>query len=525
MQVSGLIDDVHGDRRNRTGSAGRPVASKDVVSRLALRGVGKSFGAVKALADVEMDVRPGEVVALLGENGAGKSTLVKIIAGLLRPDAGTIEIGGEEVSFHSSAAAQSHGVVLVTQEFSLVPSMTVAENLVLGQVGSSRIWRRRKLVENARRLLVGVGLEDLDPNERVASLGVAERQLIEIARGLGRDANLLILDEPTAALADDAIERVLLAVTRLSEAGHSIIYVTHRLNEVARVCDRVQIMRNGRSLPPVATESTSVDGIVRMMLGRELGDLFPDRSAAEDEPKLVLEARDLSAPGLTKPISIAARRGEIVGLTGQIGSGAEATLRALAGLERIGSGTVTINGEDTDLRDRQAGLRQGIAYCSADRQRDGIFARMSVRENLSSAWLSQVAQAGWVSRRSEKERAEETAEGFAIDLARMGDAAGNLSGGNQQKVALGRWLGIDPAVLLADEPTRGVDVGARAEIYRRLRALASNGVAVVLASTDTAEVLGLCDRIVTFYRGEVTGDRPFTEWTEAQLAESVMHKG
>ncbi len=506
------------------GTAPHRGGSRDGVSRLSLRGVTKSFGAVKALTDVSMEVRPGEVVALLGENGAGKSTLVKIIAGLLRPDSGSIEIAGQEVTFNSSAAAQAHGVALVTQEFSLVPSMTVAENLVLGQVGSELVWRRRKLVEKARRLLEMVGLEDLDPRERVASLGVAERQLIEIARGLGRDANLVILDEPTAALADDAIERVLRAVRRLSEAGHSIIYVTHRLNEVARVCDRVQIMRNGRSLPPIATESTSVDEIVRMMLGRELGDLFPGRGAAEEEGNLVLETREVLAPGIRKPVSIAARRGEIVGLTGQIGSGAESMLRALAGLERIASGSVEVNGEQADLRDRGAGLRQGIAYCSADRQRDGIFARMSVRDNLSSAWLPSVARAGWVSRRAEGERATEAAEGFAIDLARFGDAAGNLSGGNQQKVALGRWLGIDPVVLLADEPTRGVDVGARAEIYRRLRDLSSNGVAVILASTDTAEVLGLCDRIVTFYRGEVTGDRPFTEWTEAKLAESVMHK-
>jgi ribose transport system ATP-binding protein len=492
-------------------------------TRLTVRSLSKRYGSVQALDQVDFELRAGEIMALLGENGAGKSTLVKVLAGLVDPDEGQIEIDGAPASLYPSARSQAAGVAVVHQEYSSVATMTVAENLVLGQSGVPMLWLPRALGRRARRLLAQVGLEDIDPRTPVENLTVAEMQLLEIARLLVRDARILIFDEPTAALTDREIDRVLDVIRRLAAEGRSVLYVTHRLAEVFRLTDRVTVFRNGRSLPPQATAELDVDRVIGLMLGRELQTMFPPRDTLVDEP--VLEVEGLLAPGLAEPVSFGARRGEIVGLTGQLGSGASAVVQAIAGQLPRTAGRVVVDGEEISTQSHGAIVRHGVGYCSADRKRDGIFANRSICENLSSPWLRSVAgSAGWVSRGAERARASEIGQRFAIDTSRLASPVATLSGGNQQKVAVGKWLGTEPKVLLLEEPTRGVDVGARAEIYTSLRELCASGLAIVVVSSDTPEVLGLCDTIATFYRGRLTSIAPHDQRTEEDLAREVMHR-
>ncbi|HEY8584166.1 MAG TPA: sugar ABC transporter ATP-binding protein, partial [Capillimicrobium sp.] len=330
-------------------------------------------------------------------------------------------------------------------------------------------------------------------------------------------------DEPTAALTDREIDRVLEVIRRLAAEGRSVIYVTHRLAEVFRLCDRVTVFRNGRSLAPQATADLDVDRVIGLMLGRELGTMFPPRDTATAEP--LLEVDGLLAAGLVEPVSFTVHRGEILGLTGQLGSGAGDAVQALAGQVPRSAGRVVVAGEEVTDQRHDAMLAHGVAYCSADRKRDGIFAGRSIRENLSSPWLRTVAgRGGWVSVGDERDRATEIAGRFAIDAKRLTSAVGTLSGGNQQKVAVGKWLGTEPKVLLLEEPTRGVDVGARAEIYASLRRLCAAGLGIVVVSSDTSEVLGLCDTIATFYRGRLTSIASHDSRTEEDLAREVMHR-
>lgn len=504
------------DRANSEtgGAAERP--------RLLVHRISKRYGNVQALDEVDFELRAGEVMALLGENGAGKSTLVKVLSGLVQPDSGTIEIDGTRRELYPSARSQAAGVAVVHQEYSSVPTLSVAENLVLGQTGVPPIWLPGPLKARARELLGTVGLDYLNPATLVERLSVAEMQLLEIARLLVRDSRILIFDEPTAALADREIERVLDVIKRLAAEGRSIIYVTHRLPEVFRIADRVTVFRNGRSLPARPTGELNVDAVITLMLGRELQTMFPKRDTLSDRP--LLEVEGLQTHGLAEPVSFTVRAGEIVGLTGQLGSGASTVVEALAGMAPLRAGTVRLEGQEISLRSRAATLKRGIAYCSADRKRDGTFAVRSIRENLSSPWVRAVSNLGWISGRRERERSAEIASRFTIDVKRLATAVGALSGGNQQKVAVGKWLGAEPRVMLLEEPTRGVDVGARAEIYQHLRGLCAAGLGIVVASSDTAEVLGLSDTIATFYRGRITALKPHGEWTEDALVREVMHQ-
>lgn len=490
--------------------------------RLKATGITKSYGAVSALADVSFELRAGEVMALLGENGAGKSTIVKVISGLIVPDGGEITIDGEIVQITSVRASQEAGIAVVQQEFSTVGTMSVAENLVLGQSGAPAWWNPRRLNEQAKQILARVGLEEIDPRRLVDTLSVAEMQLLEIARVLAKDAKIIIFDEPTAALSDAEIVRVLAAVKRLAREGRSVIYVTHRLGEVFEIADRVTIFRNGRSEAPLNVSDLTVDRVVELMIGRELGHLYPPRSQNFGAP--VLETKALKIPGIQGEINLTLRRGEILGLTGQLGSGATEILKAISGIADVLAGEVLLDGTRVDLRGRRRGIVMGIAYCSPDRKKDGIFAGVSIRRNLSSPWLRRVARAGFVSRSQETSEAVRSASNFAIDVNRLNAQVGTLSGGNQQKIAVGKWLGIRPRILLVEEPTRGVDIGARAEIYAQLRRLSDSGVGVIVASSDTNEILGLSDTVATYYRGRQTANKPVQEWTEPALVREVMHR-
>lgn len=486
-----------------------------------MTGIVKSYGSVRALDGVDFELRAGEVMALLGENGAGKSTLVKMLSGLVTPDEGTITLDGVARRPRTGKQAAALGIAVVQQEYSSVPNLSVAENIFLGGDRFPFLVSRRRLGKAARPLLAEVGLSDLDPAAPVGELGVAERQLIEIARVLARDADILLFDEPTAALSDQEIERVLSVVRRLADSGRGIIYVTHRLAEVFRIADRVTVFRGGASLPPQPAIDLDVDSVITMMLGRKLEGLFPPPATSVGDA--VLEVDSLLARGLAAPVSLRVRRGQILGLTGQLGSGASATVRAIAGMTPLQGGRVSVAGKPLPLRDRAQGIAHGVAYCSADRKHDGIFGRLTIQRNLTSPWLPTVSQNGVLRGGLERVLAERAASRFALDTGRLNSTVDTLSGGNQQKVALGKWAAGDATVLLVEEPTRGVDVGARAEIYRRLRELCESGTAIVVASSDTAEVLGLCDVIGTFFRGQLVHLSERAETDAERLAHQVMH--
>jgi ABC-type sugar transport system ATPase subunit len=381
----------------------------------------------------------------------------------------------------------------------------------------------RRLARAARPHLEAVGLDDLDPRAPIESLSVAQRQLVEFARLLARNARILILDEPTAALSDTEIDLVKRSVTSLAAQGYSVIYVTHRLGEVFEISDRVTVLRNGTSIPPRPTSELTMTNVIEDIVGRPLEEMYPGRS--EGVGDVALDVDGLLAAGLAEPVSLTVRAGEIVGLAGQAGSGNGVLLQAIAGVAMATEGRVRVGGRPLPPgHTLNRAIRAGITYCSADRKHDGIFAGLTVAENLSAPALARISSGPWLSRDAERRLTEQLADRFAISRSRLPHRAGTLSGGNQQKVALGKWLGPEPRVLLVEEPTRGVDVGARAEIYRHLRALANQGLAIVFASSDLDEVRGLSDTVGALFRGRLVRTAPASSISAAELLQYVTHE-
>ena len=492
---------------------------RTVTERIKVTGLTKSYGAVKALRSADFDLAAGEVMALVGENGAGKSTFVKILCGFVRRDSGTIEVDGVPVDLDSPHRAEQAGIAVVQQELSVVGSLSVAENVFLGRPDATKFYTRRSLVARAAPFLDVVGLGHLDPTRPAATLPVAERQLVEIARVLSRDARVILLDEPTASLSDDDIARVKAVVRRLSGEGRSVVYITHRLGEVFDLAERVTVFRDGGSLPPVHVRDTGPDELVRSMLGRSLTRMFPPTS--EPTGDTVLEVRDLVTAGLSRPAGLRVRRGEIHGLAGQVGSGAAELLRGLSGTQPASAGTIAVAGRPVRARTPREALRYGIAYCSGDRKYDGFFSGRTVTDNLTAPGLRSVSPSGVLRRGLERRLATSLAGLVNFDPARLRHRVETLSGGNQQKVVLGKWIGARPQVLLIDEPTRGVDVGARAEIYQHLRRLTAEGLTVVFASSDMQEVHGLADTVTTWYRGQLVASYDTGSVTHEQLISDI----
>ncbi|MFJ6095654.1 sugar ABC transporter ATP-binding protein [Williamsia muralis] len=487
-----------------------------------MRNISKSYGLVQALRGVDFTLRRGEVMALLGENGAGKSTLVKILAGLESADSGSISVDGGLTPLGSIRRSRAAGIAVAEQELSVIGPLSVAENIFLGGVPFRGPWIGQRLAKQARGHLDAVGLEHIDPATPVEDLSVAERQLIEIARLIARNAQILILDEPTAALSDSDIERVKSTVTRLAAAGKSIVYVTHRLGEVFEIADRITVFRSGQSNPPCNVSDITLEGVIEQMIGRPLEDMFPPRASHFGAP--VLNMTNVTSRELPNPVSVQLCQGQIIGVAGQLGSGSGALIRAIAGVDVVESGRITVAGEQLPRAHTLSdAIGSGIAYCSSDRKLDGIFADLTVATNLMTPSIKQVSPRGIMSRRRVRELTNAIAGQVALSPTRMPHKAGTLSGGNQQKVALGKWLGIEPKVLLVQEPTRGVDVGARAEIYQHLRRLADSGLAIVFASSDLEEVHGLSDTIITMFRGRAVRQVPATTVSTHELLRDITH--
>jgi len=495
---------------------------------LEMRGMAKSFGGVRALRGVDFELAHGEVHALLGENGAGKSTLINILSGVFQDYEGEIAICGEPVTFNRPAQAQAAGVATIHQELDLVPEMSVAENLYLGREPRTRLGLvdRRRLHDDARTLLDRAGLT-IDPRRSIRSLRVGERQLVEIARALGLDARIIIMDEPTSALADVEVEQLFRVVRDLREHDVGVIYISHRLEELEQIADRATVLRDGSLVGTVSIKDTSRRELIGMMVGQPLQDLFPKGDATAGEDLLVLDGFTVvprrPRPGRSEPrgISLKVRRGEIVGLAGLMGAGRTELLETLFGSGSAGSieGTAELEGRPLDLSSPRRALAAGIGFVPEDRKDLGLVLGASISSNITLAALRQFARGGLVRSRPAQRAVDRSMADMSIKAAGRMAPVRSLSGGNQQKVVFAKQLLTRPRLLLLDEPTRGVDVGAKAEIYRLLNELAEDGLGILMASSELPELLGVCDRIAVLRDGIVVAEMPAAEATQEMLLE------
>jgi L-arabinose transport system ATP-binding protein len=486
------------------------------VGVLRIRNVSKAFPNVQALDDVSLDVRPGEVLAFLGENGAGKSTLLKILNGDYRPDEGTLTIDGEALSFAGPREARAAGIRVIYQEPEIIPGVDVAENIYAGELPRRGPFiDRGELNERLRRDLAEYGFEDVLPRDRMgAELSAAQRQLVEIMRAVKSRMRILALDEPTSSLTDDEVERLFELVRRLRDEGVAIIYVSHRLHEILRLADRVAILRDGRLVTVKPAADLDEDEIVRSMVGRDLGEVFGRRRAATD--RVVLRVTDVRSDW-HRGVSFEVRAGEIVGFAGLVGAGRTELAKVVFGELPMASGRVEVDGREVRIGQPVDAIGHGIGFAPEDRKREGLVLVRSVLENTTLAILRRLCRFRIVQRRLERRLAAEFVARLNVRTPSLDQEVGKLSGGNQQKVVLARWLAARPKVLILDEPTRGIDVGAKAEIYRLVDELANAGLGIMFISSDLPEILGMSDRIYVMQGGRITGELPGPGTTEEQV--------
>ena len=488
---------------------------------LKLTNITRSYGAIQALRGANFEIMPGEVIGLVGENGAGKSTMVKIISGFDSGFKGEYVLNGEAFHFSSPIQAERAGIAVAQQELSLIKTMSVAENIFLAGDKVPTFATTRSLGRMAKPFLEEVGLGHIDPSIATERMSVGEQHLIEVARLLAHDPQLLILDEPTAALGESDSIRILDMVNRLSARGKSIVYVSHRMDEIFKISDRIIVLRDGESQEPRQAADLDVNSLVELMLGRELNNMFPVRTPKAKTGEPMMKVQNLWPDRFLERISFDIYPGEILGLAGQLGSGTGDILSAIAGMTKTRDGNLVFKGRNFLPKTPKEAIDACIAYCSEDRKHDGLFLGRPISDNLSSAALGKLSTWGIRSDAKEQAMVSENAVKFTVDPSRLPQEAGVLSGGNQQKVALAKWLAIEPDIILVNEPTRGVDVGARAEIYQKLRELADEGAAIVVASTDIQEITNLPDRVITVYRGIQIGEIALEDMTAATILKEI----
>ncbi|MBQ1114613.1 sugar ABC transporter ATP-binding protein [Streptomyces sp. C3-3] len=492
-------------------------SAKDPAPVLALRDVSKSFGAVRTLRDVSLDLFPGEVHALAGENGAGKSTLIKMFAGVHRPDAGQLLLDGEPAVFHGPADARDAGIAVIYQEPTLFPDLSIAENIFMGRQprrSCRRIDHRATRTATAA-LMHRLGVA-LDPDRPARGLSIADQQIVEIAKALSFDARVLIMDEPTAALTGSEVARLFGVVRALREQGAAVLFISHRLEEIFRVCERVTTLRDGALIASEPLAGMTEEDLVRRMVGRDLDELYPKQDVAPGA--VALSVRRLTREGVFTDVSFDVRRGEIVGMAGLVGAGRTEVARAVFGVDRWDAGEVEVAGRALVNGAPSTAMAAGLALVPEDRRAQGLVMGMSIERNIGLTGLRVTRRAGLMDRGTERSRSLDWALRLRVKYARIADAVSTLSGGNQQKVVLAKWLATGPAVLIVDEPTRGIDVGTKAEVHRLLSALAADGVAVLMISSDLPEILGMADRVLVMHEGRLTAEIPRSDATE----ETVM---
>ncbi|MDO8208774.1 sugar ABC transporter ATP-binding protein [Conexibacter sp. CPCC 206217] len=483
-----------------------------------MRGIAKRFGGVRALEDVSLRLDGGQVHALLGENGAGKSTLIKVLAGVHRPDEGELSIDGRSVELHSPRAAQAQGIATIYQHPALFPDLDVAENVFLGHTRSNRAGRLEKAAmrREADEILATLGVR-LRGKVPVRGLSLADQQVVEIARALSLHARVLIMDEPTASLSAPEVARLFEVVRRLRDRGVAILFISHRLDEVAALADRVTILRDGRHVLTRPAAELERSDLIAAMVGRRLDALYPKAAAEIGAP--VLTVRGLARSGAFEGIDLDVRAGEIVGLAGLVGAGRTEIARAIFGIDRLDAGTIEIDGTPVRIGSPADAVAQGIAYVPEDRPHHGLILTFDITANASLPLLRRLGRHGLRNRPRERQIAAEAIADLRIRAAGAGQLTGSLSGGNQQKVVLAKWLATSPRVLILDEPTQGIDVGTKAEVHRLISGLAQQGLAILLISSELPEVLAMSDRIVVIREGRVGGRLTREQATQ----ETIMH--
>jgi len=479
---------------------------------LELKRVVKSFGPVVALRSGSLTLDRGSIHALIGENGAGKSTLVKIIAGLYRRDAGDLLLEGESVDFTSTAQSKAAGIAVIYQEPTLFPDLSVTENIFMGRQPTNRFGRidRKAMRTEAVEIFGRLGVA-LDPDRVTEGLSIADQQIIEIAKAISLDARVLIMDEPTAALSGVEVERLFAVARSLRDEGRALLFISHRFDEVFALCDTVTVMRDGSYVETTPIAETTVDELVRQMVGRDVTEMFPKQPAAIGD--VVLQVEGLTRTGVFRDISFTLRRGEIVGLAGLVGAGRSEVARAVFGVDTYESGRVVLDGAVLRKGDPRAATARGIALVPEDRRKQGLVLDDGVARNITLTIRSKLARWGLIWNRLENEAARVWASRLEVKTAALDAEAGTLSGGNQQKVVLGKWLATEPIVLIVDEPTRGIDVGTKAEVHRLLSELAQQGIAILMISSELPEVLGMADRVLVMREGRLTAELPRAEAT------------
>ncbi|WP_272434951.1 sugar ABC transporter ATP-binding protein [Terrihalobacillus insolitus] len=470
-----------------------------------MKNINKAFSGNQVLQNVQLEVRRGEIHALMGENGAGKSTLVKVLTGIHQRDNGVIKINGQEVIFSNPKQAEEKGIIVIHQELNIIPYLTVTQNMFLGKdltYGKTGILNKKEMRNKTEQNLRRLGVKNIHPDDIAGDLSVGKQQMIEIARALATNAELIVMDEPTAALTDREIKSLFEVVDSLKEQGVSIIYISHRMEEIFEICDRITVLRDGQYIGTENIADTSFQAIVKMMVGRELGERFPERDTMIGD--IVLEIENLEKTGLFKNIGFHVKEGEILGVAGLMGAGRTEIMETIFGFRKKDNGMIKMHGEPLSINHPSDAVKAGIGFISEDRKTKGLVIDTSIRKNIALTNLKTISNKGMITQSKEKKLVDELIQRLHIRTTGGEQEVKSLSGGNQQKVVIAKWLGIQPKVLILDEPTRGVDVGAKKEIYTIMNQLTKSGVAIIMISSELPEVLGVSDRIMVIHEGKIS---------------------
>ncbi len=469
-----------------------------------MKNISKSFSENQVLTEVDFEVRKGEIHALMGENGAGKSTLVKVLTGIHHRDSGIIKIKGNEVEFSNPKQAEEEGIVVIHQELNIIPYLTVAQNIYLGKeitYGKTGILNTDKMNKLAAKTLQQLGVTDIKPQDIAGELSVGKQQMVEIARALSTNAEVIIMDEPTSALTDREIEKLFNVIHSLKEQGVAFVYISHRMEEIFQICDRISILRDGNYIGTKYIADTSFEEVVKMMVGRELGERYPVKNNKIGE--VIFQVENLTINGLFERVNFEVREGEILGVSGLMGAGRTEVMEAIFGYRKKDSGTVKLNGKPLKTNHPINLIKEKIGFITEDRKGKGLVLDSSIRENIALTNFEIISKFGVIERSEERNLVEKLIRKLRVKASSIEQKAKTLSGGNQQKVVIAKWLGINPKVLILDEPTRGVDIGAKKEIYSIINQLAKNGVAIIMISSELPELLGVSDRIMVMHEGKV----------------------
>ncbi len=485
---------------------------------LEMKGIVKSFGPVKALKGVDFDLRTGEVHALMGENGAGKSTLMKVLTGIHKPNEGTIHYNGKQVEYSKPKEAMDDGIVIVHQELNMMNDLTVAQNIFIGReeinqgffIDDNAANKKAKELFNLLKL-------DINPQEKVGHLTVGKQQMVEIAKALSMDAKVIVFDEPTAALTESEINELFAIIDDLRQKGVGITYISHRMDEIARITDRVTVMRDGEYVGTVNTKDTTKDEIIAMMVGRTIYEDPKAASAVPEDAPVVLEVEHLNAGSTVKDVSFVLRKGEILGFSGLMGAGRTEVARLLFGADKKDSGTIKINGKEVDIKSPQDAIREGIGYLSEDRKRYGCIVDMTIANNTVMTNLDKYVHGGLINDTEIVTASDKFVKSLRTKTPSSKQLVRNLSGGNQQKVVIAKWLEQDSDILIFDEPTRGIDVGAKSEIYTLMNELVAQGKSIIMISSELTEILRMSDRIVVMCEGRKTGELDISQATQERI--------